>query len=38
MMLVEDLPSTYDRIAAAAQSLRSAVNYYETFVTFILGK
>ena len=38
MLLVQDLPATYERIAADTQSLSAGVNYYETFVSFVVGK
>ncbi|KAK2187354.1 hypothetical protein NP493_168g01020 [Ridgeia piscesae] len=37
MLLVQDLPATYERIAADTQSLSAGVNYYETFVSFVVG-
>ncbi|KAI0223584.1 CDK5 regulatory subunit-associated protein 3 [Lamellibrachia satsuma] len=37
LLLVKDLPSTYERIAVSTQSLHGAVKYYETFVAFVLG-
>ena len=36
--LVDELPALFEKVATEAQGLQEALNYYSSFVEFVLSK
>ena len=36
--LVDELPTLFEKVAEKAKSLQEAINYYSSFVEFVLSK